>query len=90
MRHEGQGKMCNIACPAMVSKVFKASNTVNLLTDILSNMRQDMRTLSDMVCKLSLSILNTWAFMPVLNWIVFRRECNVFLEGRGNRDWRNA
>jgi len=28
--------------------------------------------------------------MPVLNWTVFRRDCKVLLEGRGNRDQRNA
>jgi hypothetical protein len=28
--------------------------------------------------------------MPILNWKVFRRECNAFLQGRGNRNWRNA
>jgi hypothetical protein len=41
--------MCNIASPAMASKVLKASNTVNLLTDISSNMRQHTQTLSDIV-----------------------------------------
>jgi len=82
--------MYNIACPAMASKVLKASNTAHLLIDISSNMRQHTRTLSDIVCTLSLTILNTWAFMPIHNWTVFRRKCNVLLEGRGNRYRKNA
>jgi hypothetical protein len=28
--------------------------------------------------------------MPILNWTEFRRDCKVLLEGRGNRDQRNA
>jgi len=62
----------------------------NLLIDIYSNMIQHTPTLSDIGSKLSLIILNTWAFMPALNWIVFRRECNVLLEGMGNKNQGNA
>jgi hypothetical protein len=90
MKSEDQGIMCNIACQAMPSKVLKATNTVNLLIDISSNMRQHMQNLSDIVCVLSLSILNTWAFVPIINWTEFQRECSGLLEGRGNRNWRNA
>jgi hypothetical protein len=34
MQHEDQGMICNIACPAMSSKVLKAFNTVNLLIEM--------------------------------------------------------
>jgi hypothetical protein len=90
MEHKDQALICNIASPAMASKVLKASNIVNLLTDISSNMSQQMRPLSDTICILYLSILNTLAFMPILNWTVFRRECNVLLKARRNRNRRNA
>jgi hypothetical protein len=90
MTHEDQGMMCNIAYSAMVSNVLKASITVELLIDILSSMRQHTPSSSDIVCKMSLSILNTRAFMHILNWTLFRRECNVLLKGMGNRNQRNA
>jgi hypothetical protein len=38
MQHKDQSLICNIACHAMASKVLKASNIVNLLIDISSNM----------------------------------------------------
>ena len=57
---------------------------------VASHQTWDMWSLSDTACTLSLSTLNTCALMPVLNWTVFRRDCKVLLEGRGNRDWRNA
>ena len=60
-QHEDLGMICYIACSTVTSKVLKACNTVNLLIDISSNMRQNMRSLSDIVCKFSFSILNTWA-----------------------------
>jgi hypothetical protein len=94
--HEHQGTICNTACPAMASNVLKTFNTVNLLTEmqmlsyILSNMRQHSQSLSDIVCKMPLGIINTWALKPVLNWTVFRNDCMVLLEGRGNRDQRSA
>jgi hypothetical protein len=80
----------------MASKVLKAFNIVNLLiemqmlSDILSNMRQHAQSLSDIVCNVSLSVIYTWALKPVLKWTVLRNDCKVLLEGRGNRDQRNA
>jgi hypothetical protein len=35
-------------------------------------------------------MLNKWALIPVLNWSIFRRDCKVLLQGRGNRDQRNV
>ena len=92
MKHEHQGTICNTACPAMASKALKTFHSVNLLieiqmpSDILSNMRQYAQSLSDNVCNVSLNIINTWALKPVLNLTVFRNDCKVLLEGRGNRD----
>jgi len=94
--HEYQGTICNTACPAMASKLLKAFNTVNLLIEMqmLSYWYfvQHVTTyeIFIIVCTLSLRILNTWALMLVLNWTVFRRDCRVLLEGRGNRDQRNV
>jgi hypothetical protein len=34
MKHEGQGMICDIACPDVSSKVLKAFNTVNLLIEM--------------------------------------------------------
>jgi len=34
MEHEDQGMICDIACPAVYSKVLEAFNTVNLLTEM--------------------------------------------------------
>jgi hypothetical protein len=34
MQHEDQGMICNIACPAMASKVLKALKTVKLLIEM--------------------------------------------------------
>ena len=42
------------------------------LIDISSNVRQHRKSSSDIVCRVHLSVLNTWALMPVPKQTVFR------------------
>jgi hypothetical protein len=89
--------ICNIACPAMVSKVLKALKTAKLMNgtqsslwlNFITHSRQNTRSSSD-ICKVHLSVLNTCALMPVLQRIAFRMVCKLCLEGRGNNDLWNV
>ena len=58
------------------------------LIDISSNMRHYTRSPWDIVCTVRMSVLNTWALMPILKQTVFKMVCKDRLEGRGNSEWR--
>jgi hypothetical protein len=58
-KHEEQGMICYTACSVMASKVLKGFNKdsllieMQMLSDILSNMKQHTGSLSDTVCTLT-------------------------------------